>query len=95
MGTKVVSIDLRYFHPTEEELLPGDQYKAKTKLGGQATYTLAEMCSEMVRAEVVNFRPHQLLKEAGFKVRNQYESMKPTDKIYIAGHRGRSGIDCI
>jgi GDPmannose 4,6-dehydratase len=31
------------------------------------------MCSEMVRADIEVFRRDQVLKEAGFKVGNQYE----------------------
>jgi GDPmannose 4,6-dehydratase len=31
------------------------------------------MCSEMVRADIDVFRRDQVLKDAGFLVRNQYE----------------------
>lgn len=72
-GKEVVSVDPRYFRPTEVDLLLGDPAKAKAKLGWEATYTLAEMCSEMVRADIEVFRKDQLLKEAGFEIRNQYE----------------------
>lgn len=73
VGAKVVSVDPRYFRPTEVDLLLGNPAKAKAKLGWEATYTLAEMCSEMVRADIEAFRRDQVLKEAGFKVGNQYE----------------------
>ncbi len=73
VGTPVVMVDPAYFRPTEVELLLGDPTKAQQKLGWKATYTLAEMCAEMVRADVEIFRKHQLLKEAGFVVREQYE----------------------
>gem|GEM_PF-6357613 len=31
------------------------------------------MCSEMVRADIQVFKRDQILKEAGFEVRNQFE----------------------
>ncbi|MBC6994123.1 GDP-mannose 4,6-dehydratase [Neolewinella lacunae] len=73
VGTAVVAVDPAYFRPTEVDLLLGDPKKAQQQLGWKATYTLAEMCAEMVRADVEIFRKHQLLKEAGFVVREQYE----------------------
>lgn len=73
VGTEVVSVDPAYFRPTEVDLLLGDPAKAKAKLGWEATYTLAEMCAEMVRADIEVFRRDQLLKEAGFQVREQFE----------------------
>ncbi|PPK87520.1 GDPmannose 4,6-dehydratase [Neolewinella xylanilytica] len=73
VGTTVVSVDPRYFRPTEVELLLGDPTKAQTKLGWKHKYDLAAMCSEMVRADVELFRRDQLLKREGFEIRNQYE----------------------
>ena len=73
VGTTVVSVDPRYFRPTEVELLLGDPTKAKTKLGWKHKYDLAAMCSEMVRADTELFRRDQLLKREGFEVRNQFE----------------------
>ncbi|MEM9259405.1 MAG: GDP-mannose 4,6-dehydratase [Bacteroidota bacterium] len=73
VGAEVVAVDPRYFRPTEVELLIGDPTKAKTKLGWKHQYTLADMCAEMVRMDIKTFRKDQLLKEAGFAVRNQFE----------------------
>ncbi|WP_116107096.1 GDP-mannose 4,6-dehydratase [Lewinella sp. IMCC34191] len=73
VGTTVVSVDPRYFRPTEVELLLGDPTKAKTKLGWEHKYDLAAMCSEMVRADIDLFRRDQLLKREGFEIRNQFE----------------------
>ncbi|MGB3799594.1 MAG: GDP-mannose 4,6-dehydratase [Lewinella sp.] len=73
IGTTVVSVDPRYFRPTEVELLLGDPTKAQTKLGWTHKYDLAAMCSEMVRADIDLFRRDQLLKREGFEVRNQFE----------------------
>ena len=73
VGAQVVSVDPRYFRPTEVELLLGDPTKAQEKLGWKHSYNLAAMCSEMVRADIVLFRRDQLLKREGFEVRNQFE----------------------
>ncbi|MFK7806684.1 MAG: GDP-mannose 4,6-dehydratase [Saprospiraceae bacterium] len=72
-GTELVAVDPEYFRPTEVELLIGDPTKAKTKLDWEPKYDLQMMCSEMVRADLDLFRRDQLLKEAGFEVRNEFE----------------------
>jgi GDPmannose 4,6-dehydratase len=51
-GKLLVKIDPRYFRPTEVELLIGDPRKAKELLGWEATTTLAELVSEMVREDL-------------------------------------------
>ncbi|MEO9876148.1 MAG: GDP-mannose 4,6-dehydratase [Anderseniella sp.] len=51
-GRLLVSVDPRYFRPTEVELLIGDPSKAKEKLGWSATTTLSELVSEMVREDL-------------------------------------------
>jgi GDPmannose 4,6-dehydratase len=48
----LVSIDPRYFRPTEVELLIGDPSKAKEKLGWSYTIGLKEMVSDMVRSDI-------------------------------------------
>ena len=73
MGTEVLSIDPRYFRPTEVELLIGDPTKAKTKLNWQPKYDLKALVKEMVQADLELFRKEKILQEAGFEVKNQYE----------------------
>lgn len=73
VGTEVVAIDPRYFRPTEVELLLGDATKARTKLGWEPRYSLQEMCSEMVQADVEAFRKELLLQQAGFAPKNYIE----------------------
>ena len=51
-GKTLVKIDPRYFRPTEVELLIGNPAKAKKLLGWEATTTLAELVSEMVREDL-------------------------------------------
>jgi len=72
-GHPLVYVDEKYFRPTEVELLIGDATKAKEKLGWTPKYGLAELCQEMVQADVELFRKDQLLKIAGFEVKNEYE----------------------
>ncbi len=72
-GRELVSVDPKYFRPTEVELLIGDPSKAKAKLNWEPKYDLQMLCSEMVRSDIELFRKDQLLKEAGFAVKNEYE----------------------
>ena len=72
-GREVVAVDPRYFRPTEVELLLGDPTNAKTKLGWEPKYDLASMTSEMVKSDIELFRKDQLLKNAGFTVKNEFE----------------------
>ncbi|WP_457936081.1 GDP-mannose 4,6-dehydratase [Mesorhizobium sp. 10J20-29] len=51
-GKTLVSVDPRYFRPTEVELLLGDPSKAKRVLGWEATTSLSDMVSEMVRSDL-------------------------------------------
>ena len=51
-GEVVVSIDPRYFRPTEVEFLLGDPTLARTELGWQHKVSFSELVSEMVREDV-------------------------------------------
>lgn len=51
-GKTLVAVDPRYYRPAEVELLVGDASKAKTQLGWEPKYTLREMISEMVSADL-------------------------------------------
>ncbi len=73
IGKELVAVDPRYFRPTEVELLIGDPTKSNTKLGWQPKYTLAELCSEMVASDLNLFKRDQVLKAAGFEIKNEYE----------------------
>ncbi|MEM9822979.1 MAG: GDP-mannose 4,6-dehydratase [Bacteroidota bacterium] len=73
VGQEVVAVDPKYYRPTEVELLIGDSSKAQQKLGWTPKYDLETMCSEMVIADIDLFRRDQLLKNAGFEVKNEFE----------------------
>ncbi|WP_331252016.1 GDP-mannose 4,6-dehydratase [Chromobacterium paludis] len=68
VGQTVVSIDPRYFRPTEVETLLGDPAKAKAKLGWTPEITVQEMCAEMVAADLQSAKQHALLKANGYVV---------------------------
>jgi GDPmannose 4,6-dehydratase len=72
-GQEVVAVDARYFRPTEVDLLIGDPTKARTKLNWKPQYDLPALVKEMVAADVELFKREKLLKDAGYKVLNQFE----------------------
>ena len=51
-GQVLVSIDPRYFRPTEVDYLHGDPAKAKAKLGWKHKVTFRELVSEMVASDL-------------------------------------------
>jgi GDPmannose 4,6-dehydratase len=71
IGEEVVSIDPYYYRPTEVDILLGDSTKARTLLGWTPKYSVKELVSEMVAADINTFKGELLLKENGFKA-NQY-----------------------
>ncbi|MGO4292733.1 GDP-mannose 4,6-dehydratase [Chitinophaga sp. RAB17] len=72
-GQEVVAVDPRYFRPTEVELLIGDPTKAKKQLGWEPEYDLPALVKEMVSADLELFNKEKVLKDAGYKVLNQFE----------------------
>ncbi len=73
IGTEVVAVDPQYYRPTEVELLIGNPAKAKAKLGWEPKYDLQALCSEMVQMDIDLFKRDQLLKSAGFQIKNEFE----------------------
>jgi GDPmannose 4,6-dehydratase len=73
VGKEVVSVDEKYFRPTEVELLIGDPTKSKTKLGWEPKYDLKGLVQEMVAADVDLFKREKLLKDSGYVIKNQFE----------------------
>lgn len=56
VGKEVVSINPRYFRPTEVEELIGDASKAREKLGWKPKYDLQMLVNEMVKEEITRLR---------------------------------------
>lgn len=72
-GKEVVSVDPKYYRPTEVDLLIGDATKARTQLGWKPVYDLPALVKEMVAADVELFKKEKLLKDSGFIIKNQFE----------------------
>ncbi|RFZ85769.1 GDP-mannose 4,6-dehydratase [Mucilaginibacter terrenus] len=72
-GAEVVSVDSKYFRPTEVELLIGDPTKSNEKLGWKPKYDLQALVKEMVAADVELFQREKLLKDSGYQIKNQFE----------------------
>lgn len=70
-GEVIVEVDPRYFRPTEVELLLGDATKAQQKLGWQPRTNLAELCSMMVKEDLISAKKDLLCEEHGFET-HQY-----------------------
>ncbi|OEK06783.1 GDP-mannose 4,6-dehydratase [Roseivirga misakiensis] len=73
VGQLVVSVDPKYFRPTEVELLIGDPSKSKKVLGWEPKYDLEALINEMVEADLMLFRKNLDLIKAGHEVLNQAE----------------------
>ena len=73
VGKEVLSIDPRYFRPTEVELLVGDATKANTKLGWVPEFDLEDLVREMVKADLKLMLRDKYLKGEGFETFNYYE----------------------
>jgi GDPmannose 4,6-dehydratase len=66
-GKCIVSVDPRYFRPTEVESLLGDPSKAKEKLGWEPRTTFNELVTEMMREDLKEAEKDALIKEHGYK----------------------------
>ena len=73
IGSRVASVDARYFRPTEVEALIGDATKARTVLGWKPKYDLASMVAEMVQSDVKLFKRDAYLKAGGFTINSYFE----------------------
>ena len=65
-GDIILKVDKRYFRPTETESLLGDAKKAKEKLGWVPEISAKEMCSEMVKSDLIEAQKIALLNEHGY-----------------------------
>jgi len=72
-GLEVVSVDSRYFRPTEVDLLLGDPSKAEKKLGWRREYKLQELVDEMMQSDLKLMQKDVYLQEGGYKIMSYYE----------------------
>jgi GDPmannose 4,6-dehydratase len=73
IGKEILSIDPKYFRPTEVELLIGDSTKAKEKLGWELEYDLASLVEDMMQSDLKLMQKDQYLKNGGYYINNYFE----------------------
>jgi GDPmannose 4,6-dehydratase len=73
IGTELVSVDPRYFRPTEVETLLGDPSKARELLGWQPRVGFAELVAEMVREDLALAQRDKHSRDLGFKTFDHHE----------------------
>jgi GDPmannose 4,6-dehydratase len=72
-GECIVSVDPRYFRPTEVETLLGDATKAREKLGWFPKITFEQLVKEMMVADYQSARKSELIKSHGYTVQSYHE----------------------
>ena len=87
-GDVIVSIDPRYFRPTEVETLLGDPSKAKQKLGWVPEITFEQMVKEMIKSDLedakkdrqarVDTMSHEFMRQQG--ILNEHMRRLQNDK---------------
>ena len=73
IGKEILSVDPKYFRPTEVELLIGDSTKAKEKLGWELEYDLASLVEDMMQSDLKVMQKGQYLKKGGYYINNYFE----------------------
>ena len=73
IGKEILSIDAKYFRPTEVDLLIGDPTKAKTKLGWKLEYDLPALVKDMMKSDLNLMTKDQYLKKGGYETLNYFE----------------------
>jgi GDPmannose 4,6-dehydratase len=72
VGQEVLRVDPGYFRPTEVDLLIGDASKVRA-LGWKPKYSLQELVTEMVDADLHSFKQEKMLIDSGYHITRQYE----------------------
>ena len=72
-GHEVLSIDPKYFRPTEVDLLIGDPSKAKEKLGWEPQIQLQELIEDMMSSDLKLMSKDKYLRDGGYTTLNYFE----------------------
>jgi len=72
-GKCIVSVDPKYFRPTEVETLLGDASKARRKLGWTPKVKFPELVAEMMREDLKAAERDELVKKHGFAAYDYHE----------------------
>lgn len=73
LGKTVLSIDPRYFRPTEVDLLIGDASKAKKKLGWEPEVSLDELVVDMMASDLEQTKKEKFLEQSGYSSPRYFE----------------------
>ncbi len=72
-GKEVLSVDPKYFRPTEVDLLIGDSTKARTTLNWKPEYDLAALIKDMISSDLKLMQKEHYLKNGGYRTLNYFE----------------------
>jgi GDPmannose 4,6-dehydratase len=73
IGKEILSVDPKYFRPTEVDLLIGNPTKARTKLGWECKYDLLALVKDMMQSDLKLMQKDQYLKNGGYTTLNYFE----------------------
>ncbi|PAF46805.1 GDP-mannose 4,6-dehydratase [Helicobacter sp. 12S02634-8] len=73
IGKEVISIDPRYFRPTEVDLLIGDASKAREELGWIPQYDLKSLVKEMMQSDLGLMQKNKYLQKGGYEILSYFE----------------------
>ncbi len=73
IGKEVLSVDPKYFRPTEVELLIGDPSKAKNKLGWIPEFELKDLVKDMMQSDLKLMQKDRFLQTGGYRTLNYFE----------------------
>ena len=73
IGKEVIAVDVKYYRPTEVDLLVGDATKAKEKLGWIPKYDLPALVEDMMSSDLNLMKKQQYLKDGGYRIKNYFE----------------------
>jgi len=73
IGKEVVSVDPKYFRPTEVDLLLGDPTKAETKLGWTREHKLEDLVNDMMQSDLKLMTKDVYLQDGGYKTMSYFE----------------------
>ena len=72
-GRCIISVDPRYFRPTEVETLLGDASKARKELGWAPKITFAELVAEMAQEDFKSAQRDELVERHGYQTMSFHE----------------------
>ena len=73
IGSLIVEVDVKYFRPTEVDLLVGDATKARTKLGWVPEHDLQSLVKEMMAGDIALMKKEKHLASGGYRTLNYFE----------------------